>query len=42
MSLLLGFVFSCHAEAIGRKQNFDFDWKFILDDNSAYSGSAVD
>lgn len=42
LSLLLGFVFSCHAEAIERKQNFDFDWKFILDDNSAYSGSAVD
>lgn len=42
---LLLFLTSLPVFSIGnveRKQNFDFDWKFILDDNSSYSSPSVD
>ncbi len=40
--LLLGCLLSCYARETDRKQNFDFGWKFILDDNAAYSGLSID
>lgn len=35
-------LLTCHAGNVERKQNFDFDWKFILDDNRGYSSASVD
>ena len=41
MSLLAGMALACHAANIGRKQNFDFGWKFTLGDNPANAGASV-